>query len=171
MSTHSRRVCAVTRDTRRRCPPEGWTFPGLGKGAGKTLDWKQDRTWIGDPLISGHSAPAGPASAAGHRVLQRSCALGLWQGTISRWVGPGLIVGLTPQLMLADDWQIASTKQPGVWDLAPAPVLWPMRGGLSQVTQAVYRRYPARRVWNRGRQTSRGALQPVQPCLVHQIAN
>lgn len=98
MSTHSRRVCAVTRDTRRRCPPEGWTFPGLGKGAGKTLDWKQDRTWIGDPLISGHSAPAGPASAAGHRVLQRSCALGLWQGTISRWVGPGLIVGLTPHL-------------------------------------------------------------------------
>lgn len=72
--------------------------PGLGEGAGKTLDWKQDRTWVGDPLICGHSAPTGPASAAGHRVLQRSCALGLWQGTISRWVGPGLIVGLTPHL-------------------------------------------------------------------------
>lgn len=39
--------------------------PGLGKPLAKARDWKQDRTWIGDPKISGHSAPTGPAVAAG----------------------------------------------------------------------------------------------------------
>lgn len=160
-------------------PRDGRTCLGLRRGADKTLDWKQERTWIGDPLISGHSGPSGPASAAGHKVLQRSCALGLWQGTISRWVGPGLIAGLTPHhpapkiaveagRRLADSFDKANGRVGSCARFsAVANARWSQRGYTGRLhkvscSQSVEPRTPNK---------PGGAIQPVQPCLVHQIAN
>lgn len=183
MSMHSRRVCAVTRNTTRGCAPKGTSFPGTekrhwqdaGLEAGPHLDW---RSLDLRPLSTHWASICSGAQGAAAFVCSRPMA-GDDLSVGGAWLDRGPAsprISLRPRLQLIQpgDWQTASTKQPGVWDLAPAPVLRPMRGGLSEVTQTVYTRYSARGVWNRGRQTSRGRgvrSKPVQPCLVHQIAN
>lgn len=76
--------------------------------------------------------------------------------------------------MMADDWQTASTKQLGVWDLAPASasVL-----GQCEAVSATLHRLSTQGILlaecgtEDAKQAGGGVRQPVQPCPVHQIAN
>lgn len=156
-----------------RAEERRWQDAGLEAGA--HLDW---RSLDLPPLSTRWESICSGAQGAAAFMCSRPMA----GDDLSRWVGPGLIVGLTPHLpapkiavdagRLASDWQTASTKQPGAWDLAPAPVLWPMRAGLTEVTQAfLHKVFCSQSVEPRTPNKPGAALQPLQPCLVHQIAN